>query len=190
MKSERLLWLTVLALGLAILRWWLPPQRTNDDAAAPVVAVQRTVPSARLAGSAPVPAAEPTLPAVPIDIVGDAFPIRAARVAPPPEPPPPPPPLSPVKVATLQIVTEPLSSVAAAPAPPSPPPVQVIGTWNDGSAPGVFVLTPAGTTLVRQGSVFMQDHRVVSITANQIAIEQTSTKRSWQIPIPQTQISR
>lgn len=104
---------------------------------------------------------------------GNAFAVRMPVVPPAPPPPPPPP-----KVA-LVVPTPPPPAPA-----PVPPPIQVIGTWDDGVAPGVFVSTPNGTQLARKGTVLLAEYVVTALTPQQMTVQHSVTKRELQLSIP------
>lgn len=70
-----------------------------------------------------------------------------------------------------------------APAPETAP-FQVIGTYDDGSAPALFVATAAGAAFVRVGSPLGTDHRVTAITGRTLTLMQVSTRRTLELPIP------
>ncbi|MEO8154063.1 MAG: hypothetical protein ABI605_13415 [Rhizobacter sp.] len=187
MKQRRLLGLLALMVTLIGLRWWAPPRGEVGNAAAElVVAVVR----AEHAPGRPVEAAsigEPARsPSSEIrDQVGDAFAVRIIR-PPPPPPAPPTPAIS--KVVAFNGPLQPPPSPP--PPPPPPPPLQVIGTWDDGAAPGVFVSTAQGTVLVRPGAVLLAEYRVTAITAQQVSITHVATKHVWQLPVPRATTNR
>jgi hypothetical protein len=60
----------------------------------------------------------------------------------------------------------------------------VIGTWDDGVAPGLFVSTPVGTQLARIGTVLLAEYRVTAITAQQLSLEHLATKQTQQLNFP------
>ena len=79
--------------------------------------------------------------------------------------------------------TTPVLAVAAEP-PPPPMPYQVIGTWDDGQAPGVFLSSPYGTLLARPGATLQSEYRVTSITPQQITLVQLGTQREVRLAVP------
>lgn len=107
------------------------------------------------------------------DLPGNAFAARPPPVlAPAPALPPvtsapvgPPPPLAPAPI-------------------PSSPTFSVIGTWDDGVEPGVFVSTPSGTRLARPGTVLMAEYRVTALTPQQLLLEHVTTKREYRLNVP------
>jgi hypothetical protein len=107
------------------------------------------------------------------DVPGNAF---AVRVVPAPAAA-----ASPVIVAVASPPPPPV--LPAAPVPP-PVPLQVIGTYDDGGPPAVFVATPTGTLIARAGTVLLAEYRVTSITPQQVAITEVSTQRTLQLAVP------
>lgn len=180
MKQRRLLWLVAVMGVLAVLRV-LAPSPSRD--AAPSVAeaiVRKPAAAKRAAAVMPVPAAVGT--ATPqsddLDVPGDAFAVR---------PPPPPPYVPPVVVAkTKPAPPTPAPVVTAAPAEPPPPPMpyQVIGTWDDGQAPGVFLSSPTGTVFARPGMTLQAEYQVTAITPQQISLLHLATKREVRLAVP------
>jgi hypothetical protein len=111
--------------------------------------------------------------------IGNAFAVRTPKVA-----DTPPPPAAPV-VEVQAAAPPPVVVEASTPPPPPPPPLQVIGTWDDGVTPGVFISTPQSTVLARKDTVLMSDYRVVSISAGAVSLLQLSTQSPWSLAIPQ-----
>ena len=107
------------------------------------------------------------------DVPGNAFPVRSARVLP----------TAPV-LAPIVAASPPVASVPAAPPAPPPPPFQVIGTYDDGGPPAVFISTSSGTLIARPGNLLLAEYRVTGITRNQVALLQTSTQRTIELPVP------
>lgn len=101
--------------------------------------------------------------------------VHASLSSPSPSPPPP---------VTRRVVAVNTEDVPAEPAPPPPPPLQVIGTWDDGNAPGVFVAGPQGTLLVRPGQTVLDDYKVQKITKRELILTQLSNQRDWPLSIP------
>jgi hypothetical protein len=194
MNQRRLPWLLVTMFALGLLRWWVPPTNgTSDSLAEPS---QHAVERLRLQVAAPgsLPPGESPPPNVhlerqPLEAMAanqivvtearsNAFAVRPSAHA----------------VAPMAAKPAPMP-VAPVPLPPSPPPtalisqpaapqVQVIGTWDDPSAPGVFVQTTNGTRLVRPGDVLDDVYRVSSIDAGQILLSHASVAGEWRIQIP------
>lgn len=179
MKHRHLPWLLAAMAVLATLRVALPPGQRGSvatvdavvrPASLPAVAEPATASSAAFAGLSP--ASRPEL-----DIPGNAFPVRVVNAPLPPSPPPalPPPPKE-----------KPFVGPPEPPPPPPPPPappLQVIGTWDDSAAPGVFVSTPQGTVLARVGSVLLAEYQVSAINTQQVSIKHMQTPTEWQLPI-------
>ncbi|MBX3475889.1 MAG: hypothetical protein KF754_16085 [Planctomycetes bacterium] len=180
MRQGRLGWLLALMVVLILLRWWVPPEEGANKGPSIVPAVVRA------AGTATAASAPPAAPLMPVargevqDLPGNAFPVRVIRQLPPPPPPPP------VKVVAF------VGPPAPPPPPPPPPPpaMQVIGTWDDGVAPGVFISTAQGTVLARNGTVLLAEYRVTGISTQQISITHTVTKNVWQLPVPRAMAKR
>lgn len=173
MKNRRLSLLLLVAVSLMLLRWL-------DLLAKPEAVLAEALPrSPRASMSAPM---NPTfraedVRATPDDaketpvgsFVGNAFAVRLPPVVyVPPAPPSP----------------KPVAILPPPPPPPPPPPFQVIGTWDDAAAPGVFVSSPNGTLLARKGGVLIAEYRVTGITNQQLTLEQISSKREIRLAIP------
>ncbi len=172
MKTNRLVLLMAIMLALAFLRFAFPPKAAEYATVEPVTSrsqMPRTAPAA-------VPATkDERASASDEDVPGNAFSVRV--VAPPPPPPPP--------------VVAPVVAVPAAPvisaqdlAAQAPVPLQVIGTYDDGGAPAVFVATAMGTLIARPGTVLLAEYRVTAITPQQVSLTQVSTQRTIQLSIP------
>lgn len=185
MKQHRLRALLALLVVCALVRWFFPPGQPAAQDAADGMAVALQRPAGR-DNPARSPAPLPAQPAVAAsgarrwESVGNAFAVRPAPIAadlgsastpsapvrkakravvePPPPPPPPP--------------------------PPAPPPLQVIGSWNDGAAPGVFLSTPNGTVLARNGAVLLGEYRVSALTPDQISIVRIGHDHVWHFAVP------
>jgi hypothetical protein len=184
MKQTRMLGLVAVMVALIVMRWLVPPGRETAAADDVVPAVVRPQTGAsRDAGItrvAPVSAALRETR----DVAGNAFAVRVVRQPPPPAPPPPPP-----KVKPFMGPPEP-PPPAPPPPPPPPPPLQVIGTWDDGTAPGVFIATAQGTVLARPGTVLLAEYRVTAITPQQVSITHTGSKHVWQLSVPRATAHR
>jgi hypothetical protein len=194
MKKQRLPWLVTLLCGLTLIRWWVPlsPDKTATIAEPSTRTLQRLQSQPSSADShSPTEAAwlgsqdlrEPmaSVGASPIGIAdakSDAFAIRPTKIA--------------VATATPALAAPPASPVAvplpspvhSSPAHPETPVVQIIGTWDDVSAPGLFVQTPAGTRLVRSGDTLDGLYRVSAIEASQLVLSHASLGIQWRIQIP------
>jgi hypothetical protein len=71
------------------------------------------------------------------------------------------------------------------PPPPPPPPLQVVGTWDDAKAPGVFLSSPqGGTVLARIGTVLLAEYRVTALTPQLLTLTHVTSKHEWRLPIP------
>ncbi len=182
MKSTRLLWLFALLLGLVVLRVVAPPRSsTSPDIALATpradraaVAVANAQPDALPLGDARVEQ-EPDRP-------GNAFQVRAQKL----------PPVVPV-IAPKPLPVPVVPAPPPMPAPPPPaatpvvqpaPPFQVIGTWDDGGARGVFVTTPQGALLIREGTALLAEYNVVRITTTDVQLLHVASNRELQLPIP------
>jgi len=181
MKQSRLWWLVAVTVVLAILRV-LAPSPGRETAPAVAEAIVRKPSSAvkpEVVAAAARPAANKAARGDELDTPGDAFAVR---------PPPPPPYVPPVVVAKGKPTSPspaPVPVVAVAQEPPLPPmPYQVIGTWDDGKAPGVFLSSPTGTVLARPGMTLQAEYQVNSITAQQIVLIHLATKREVRLAVP------
>lgn len=199
MKQGRLPWLLAIAAVLLLLRWFAPLQPASKavDIVLPSEAVvsptvssgkleQAAVPAVASAAHTAASNSEPSRVGVGAQVeqgksvdasIGNAFAVRSPPV--PDTPPPPTPPVARVQAAAPPPV------MAEATVPPPPPPLQVIGTWDDGVSPGVFITTPQATVLARKDSVLMSDYRVLSITAGAVSLLQLSSQLPWSLAIPQ-----
>jgi hypothetical protein len=194
MSSSRLKWLLAALLALVLLRIALPPagDRSTADVAEAIV---RKLPDTAKPQYEPASANSRLFQSKPTewerDVPGNAFAVRRPpappRVASPlPQPvatavalPPVPAPVTPPAPAPLPVA-------AAAPTEPPPPlmPYQVIGTWNDGSEPGVFLSGPTGTLLARAGTTLRADYKVVAVTAHQIVFLHIASQREVRLAVP------
>lgn len=178
MKSKRLAILLVVMAALIVLRLAIPNSPTSVALAEPVARAVRASTATSLANPArATPASVPGVDAED-DVPGNAFAVPV--VAPPPAPPPVPPMLA--VAAPAVIAAQPV----VAP-PPPPPPFQVIGSFDDGGQPAVFLATPSGTVMSRAGGLPMPDWKVTSLTAQYVTLNQLSTQRSVQLPMPTSQ---
>ena len=183
MRRQRLPWLLALLVVLLVLRVFVPPR---SEPAKPVSeAVVRSSTSVLMASAdaADVPARpdDPQLAVNDQDPPGNAFALRPPPLPPyvPPAPPPP-------KVAkALPVVAPPVSVVAITEPPPPPVPFQVIGTWDDGNNPGVFLSSSSGTLLARVGVTLQSEYKVTAVSAQQVSLTHLSSKRTIQLAIPQ-----
>ncbi len=190
MKQNRLAVLLVVMVALLVFRWLVPPGSGSGDVATAVVrapspatepvaqAVARMVAESKQVA---VPVAEADAEA---EVPGNAFAVRLPP-APAPEPTPPRPPRA-SRVKTVAVVETP-APVVAEPPPPPPPPLQVIGTWNDGGPPAVFLAGPLGTLIARPGTVLLSEYRVTGIDARNLSLIHVVSQHQWQLPIPQVQ---
>jgi hypothetical protein len=188
-QHRRLPWLLASMLALAALRWWLPPAAEEDavTAAAPASArpAARAVPVASPTGPRASAADPASTPEADDDVPGNAFAVR--NPAPPDVPVPvaPPPPPQPQQQPVVEAPPPP--PVAAA---PEPPPFQVIGTWEDGTAPpGVFIATPQGTVLARAGTVLQAEYRIDAVTPHQVTLVHIGSQHQWQLPVTRAAVT-
>jgi hypothetical protein len=183
MTRQRLPWLLALLVVLAVLRVFVPPR---SEVAMPVSeAVMRSSTSApgavAEASDAPARPDEPQVAMNDPDPPGNAFVVRPPPLPPyvPPAPPPP-------KVGkALPVVAPPVAVIAMTEPPPPPVPFQVIGTWDDGSNPGVFLSSSSGTLLARAGVTLQSEYKVTAVTGQQVSLTHLSSKRTIQLAIPQ-----
>lgn len=176
MSRLRLPLMIAVAAGLAVMRWWVPPQDETAGGVELVAAVQ-TQPRL-MAQVSEVTSLSPSSAMSGVDLPGNAFAVRVPPVPPAPPPPPPPP-----KVKLFVGPPEPPPYVP--PPPPPAPPLQVVGTWDDGRAPGVFVASPqGGTVLARVGTVLLAEYKVTGLTPQHVAVTHTASKHEWRLPIP------
>lgn len=178
MTRHRLPMLLALMAGLALLRWFVPPAAPDApvDIAAPITS--RPSPGARAEAEAVVPAAPPSLPIGP---AGDAFQVRKPLL---------PPPVAAIPEPKAFVLVGPPAPVAVVEAPPPPPPIQVIGSWDDGIAPGVFVASVSGTQLARPGSVLFAEYRVTEASSRQLVLVHIASGREWRLPVPRVAETR
>ena len=178
MKQRRLMWLVSVMGVLAILRVLVPSPTKREPPSVAEAIVRKPSPAATPAAIRPVAVASAQPQSDGLDVPGDAFAVR---------PPPPPPYVPPVLVAKTKAAppspAPPVLAVAVEP-PPTPMPYQVIGTWDDGQAPGVFLSSPYGTLLARPGATLQSEYRVTSITPQQITLVQLATQREVRLAVP------
>jgi hypothetical protein len=170
--------LLLIVAALVVARIVLPP---SPAAPAIVEAVPRGAPAQRTmaaSGSAPAISRAGDATVDQVDVPGNAFAVPV--VAPPPAP------LAPVAAApTAPRPVAQIQPVVAAPVPDEPPlPLQVIGTYDDGGTRAIFLATPSGTLIVREGSLVLDDYRITQITRQNVSLTRVSTQRSLQLPIP------
>lgn len=196
MNSRRLPWLLVLLGALLVVRWLVPPNSSTTSRIYEVAqAVPRATPSSdRIAGVAAFQTEAVVRPQIAPrgderDRPGNAFAARAAKlppmpVVPPPpakfvEPPRPAPPPTPTPTPVPAPTPTPVVPVQASPS------LRVIGTWDDGGAPGVFLAGPNGTVLARPGNVLLGEYSVATITPQRVTLLHIESKRELLLPIPQ-----
>lgn len=165
---------------LVLLRIFYPPGQMTE----PVLAEAIT----RLPSSGPT-AKEPAAPATGgeqavalheiDDVPGNAFAVRAASAPASVLPPAP-------VVAVARPVAIPPSVVMPPSLPSQPPllPFQVIGTWNDGKQPGVFLASATGVLLARPGAVLQSEYKVLDVTSQQVSFVQIATQREFKLAVP------
>lgn len=192
MSSRRLPWLLALLVALLVLRWLAPPGGVAKLEVVQALPREGLAVDSRPTLTSGVPAAPAATRVARLedlpDRPGNAFAVRQppapVRVALPALPPPfvgPPLPPQPAPQAALP----PAPTIAPLPAPP----LQVIGTWDDGVASGVFIASPNGTLLARTGSVLLAEYTVVRITSQQVSLLHIASKREIQLPIPQVPLT-
>jgi hypothetical protein len=106
---------------------------------------------------------------------GNAF---AVRVVAAPSPPPTP-------IAAAAPAAAPQARPVAAD-PPQPPaaPLTVIGTYDDGTGPAVFVAGPNGALLARVGTVLLDEYKVTALTPQQLSLVRISSNQQVHLAIP------
>lgn len=181
MKQKRLLWLVAVMGVLAILRVLAPsPGREATPSVAEAIVRKPSIATkpATQVVLARTAVASSRLQSDELDVPGDAFAVR---------PPPAPPYVPPMVVAKVKPASPaPVPVIAAVPVEPPPPPMpyQVIGTWDDGKAPGVFLSGPNGTLLARPGMTLQAEYKVTAITPQQISLQHLATKREVHLVVP------
>ena len=179
MNQRRLRWLLAVMCVLAVVRVLVPNTPVQRAVSEADVRPARSAPTGAAVTLAPQPTAVPDTPTTETDTPGNAFAVRRLAVAvialaPTPTGP---------KLAVGGL-PPPLPQVADPPAQSPPPPFHVIGTWDDGVAPGLFVSTPMGTLLAHQGTVLLAEYRVTSITAQLLSLEHLASKREYRLDVP------
>lgn len=172
MKQQRLPWLLALLCALVVLRWLAPPLNPEPVAvsqavvrpATPARPAEAATPAANFAAQPVADLPTPDVPQNAFAVRGPAMPIAAA------------PPRAPVALAP---------AASPAPAAPPPPPLQVIGTWDDGARPGVFVSTSQGTLLARKGDLLLAQYRVTEVTSQQLSLQHVATSSDHRLAVPQ-----
>jgi hypothetical protein len=177
--TRRLGLLLVILAGVLAARIAAPPPA---DPPAVVGAVARNAPvRASVDRRNPIAAANSAVePAVDeVDVPGNAFPVPeiAAPATPAPSP-------NTVVPAHPQPVVVQVAAVAPPSAVDDTPPLQVIGTYDDGGTPAIFVATPSGVEIVRKGSVVLAEYQITAITQQNVSLLQLSTQRPLQLAIP------
>lgn len=174
MKQARLIFVLVLAAGLAAICWWLPFGEQFESQSVEVVATVDRISPERINAPAPQTTAAPEE----IDLPGNAFSVRVPPI--PPVAPAPPAPLT-----EKPFVGPAVPPSYVPPPPPPPPPVQIVGTWDDAKSPGVFISSlQGGTVLARVGTVLLAEFEVTALTSQHVAVTHTSSKYEWRLPIP------
>jgi hypothetical protein len=172
-KQARLVVLLAIAAGLGVLRWGIPTADPGSPHAEVVSAVDRrpsAIPEQEAAAPVVVASAE-------IDVAGNAFSARVPLSPPAPLPPPP--------LLEKPFVGPPEPPPYVPPPPPPPPPIHVLGTWDDGKAPGVFIASPqGGTVLARVGTVLLADYKMSAMSSQHVTFTHISSKHEWRLPIP------
>lgn len=176
MKPNRLVILVAAMLALAAGRFLLPPQTSS------LAIVEPVTKHAAASATSPTPSAPTSAPVAGDDVPGNAFPIRA--LAQPAASPMPAVPGQPAALNTVAATPPEPPPTPSLPAPPPAPPLQVIGTYEDGGPPAIFIASPSGTLIARLGTVLMAEYRVTAITADQVTMVQEATNRTFQLPVP------
>jgi hypothetical protein len=184
MRQRRLLWLLGLMVGLSILRVLFPPLADDKVRTVAEAIVRKLPPAAKVAPEA-------IAASLKMDRLGDDFdkPGNAFAVRKPPSPPrsSTPPPAPPVVAKTEPVPPPPPPPpvvARAAPEPAAPPvPFQVIGTWEDSGAPGVFLSSPNGTVLARPGATLQAEYKVISITPQQVTLMHIASQREIRLAV-------
>jgi hypothetical protein len=184
MKQRRLYWLLAIMLVLAIARAWVPPSNRQAPQSIAQAIVRKPAPIAKAtpapavtlaASAADVPLAPGSAAVDDLDDAGNAFAVR---------PPPPPPYVPPApQVAQVKPVAPAVAPVPTEPPVPAPP-YQVIGTWDDGKEPGVFLASPNGTLFAHLGATLQAEYKVTAITPQQITLQHLASKREVRLTVP------
>lgn len=175
MKPTRLTVLVAIMVAAAVLRITLPSGVPAPQLAEPIVRhpeASTAKPRASVVEPTMGPATSRSIE--PDDVVaGNAFSVKGPPVTALPVP-------APVVVA----VSAPMPIQPELPPPPPPVPLQVIGTYDDGNGPAVFVAGPGGTFLARQGTVLLATYRVTAITTRKVSLIEQATQQTTQLSIP------
>ncbi|MEP7296803.1 MAG: hypothetical protein ABI702_11490 [Burkholderiales bacterium] len=147
-------------------------------------AIVRQPARAKPASSGPLAAVVSRSSASRIDNNENDEPGNAFAVRPPPAPPYVPPALVADSKPTAQVVPAPVIAIASIEPPLPPVPYQVIGTWDDGREPGVFLSSSSGTLLARPGAVLQAEYKVIAITKQQISLLHLASKREVHLAVP------
>jgi hypothetical protein len=180
--QRRLPWLLALLCALVILRIFVPPRAEPPPALSEAV-VRNPLPTPGTASEA-IATLAPSSEAVQVheenDVPGNAFAIR-----PPPSPPYiAPGPAAVVAKTKIAPTPQPVVPVVIAEAPPPPAPYQAIGTWDDGKGLGVFLASPNGTLLARQGATLQSEYKVTAVTLEQVSLLHIASKREIRLSVP------
>lgn len=188
-QGKHLPWLLAVVVALLLLRWLAPlhpaPSAMEVVPPTPIDAATGSAMDRPMIASpgqdqpATAPLIPPTEVAGPNLTLGNAFAARRPQETMAASNFPAPVQAAPVKQQPVDMPTPP------PPPPPEPPPLQVIGTWDDGALPGVFIATPQSTVLARKDSVLLSDYKVVAISAQGVSLLQLSSQRPWTLAIPQ-----
>ena len=180
MNQRRLVWLVLLMCTLAVLRVVVPS--STQEASPPVAEaiVRKPPPSQSAAAAKRLPSNVPVRTfsqAEEVDDPGNAFAVR------PPPPAPKPAPVVAAKAPPAPLPVVPVIAIAPTEPPAPPMPYKVIGTWDDGQAPGVFLSSPTGTVLARPGATLQAEYKVVAITPQQISLLHLATQREVRLAV-------
>ena len=184
MTQRRLPWLLALLCALVILRIFVPPRADPPPALSESV-IRKPLP---VPGAAPEPIATLASSTDVLqvldenDVPGNAFAVR------PPPAPPYIPPVPAAVVAKTKVSPAPQPVVVApvvfAEAPPPPAPYQAIGTWDDGKGLAVFLASPNGTLLAREGATLQSEYKVTAVTLEQVSLLHIASKREIRLSVP------
>ena len=61
---------------------------------------------------------------------------------------------------------------------------QIIGTYDDNSAPGVFIATPHGVEIARVDTVLDAEYKVKAMTRQSVTLEQIASRREFALSMP------
>ncbi len=173
-KHKRLPWLMALMVGVAAFVWWSSPEEVQPAAAAPVAvrAVVTLAPGTASAATQPSLVANAIDASASTDVPGNAFTVRLQEI----------PVQWPVVAPVVKRERAPpiLPVVASIP----PPPWEVIGSWDDGKVPGLFISGPTGTLIARVGLELMNEFKVIAISPQQLTLQHLASKREFNLPVP------